>query len=294
MHNRDFGRRMSERALVLCADDYAVHEEASRGIAELAQAGRLSATSVMVLSPRWATDAALLQPLRGRIDVGLHLDWTSEFALAAGHGLSLRAAMWRSVTGGFDHARARQVIADQLNAFETVWHAPPDHIDGHQHVQQFAGIREALVELVQEAVAQRWQGAKPYLRLSSAPRGQRDVKGRIIAALGAPQLEGLARRAALPMAGALSGIYDFAGDITRYDGLMRHWLQTTPGHGIIMCHPARSQVAGDPIGAARAREYRYLASPDFARALDEAGVCVERFCAAVPWPSPRGSELGAG
>jgi len=44
--------------LVLCADDYAVHAPASAGILELARRQRLSATSVMVLSPRWAEDAA--------------------------------------------------------------------------------------------------------------------------------------------------------------------------------------------------------------------------------------------
>ena len=54
------------KPLVLCADDFAVHGEASRGIAELAQQGRLSATSAMVLSKRWTQDAALLQDLRGQ------------------------------------------------------------------------------------------------------------------------------------------------------------------------------------------------------------------------------------
>ena len=73
----------------MCSDDFAVNQSASLGIAKLADMGRVSATSAMVLSPRWAGDVALLQPLRGRIDVGLHLDWTSEFALRAGHGLSL-------------------------------------------------------------------------------------------------------------------------------------------------------------------------------------------------------------
>ncbi|MFT7116284.1 MAG: putative glycoside hydrolase/deacetylase ChbG (UPF0249 family), partial [Rhodoferax sp.] len=76
------------KGVILCADDFAVHAGASRGIAELALLGRLSATSVMVLSPRWTQDVALLQDLRDRIDVGLHLDWTSDFALDAGHGCS--------------------------------------------------------------------------------------------------------------------------------------------------------------------------------------------------------------
>ncbi len=77
------------RRVILCADDFAANASVSRGIAELATAGRISATSAMVLSPRWAQDVALLEPVRAQIDVGLHLDWTSEFAVAQGHGLSL-------------------------------------------------------------------------------------------------------------------------------------------------------------------------------------------------------------
>ena len=88
------------KPLIVCADDFAVHESASLGIARLAAQGRISATSAMVLSPRWVRDAALLQDLRGRIDVGLHLDWTSDFARAAGHGLGLRAAMRRPMMAG--------------------------------------------------------------------------------------------------------------------------------------------------------------------------------------------------
>ena len=61
-------------ALVLCADDYALHAGVTEAVLYLARAGRLSATSAMVLSPRWADDAAPLRELRGQVDVGLHLD----------------------------------------------------------------------------------------------------------------------------------------------------------------------------------------------------------------------------
>ena len=94
------------RGVIVCADDFAVNASASMGIAKLAGMQRISATSAMVLSPRWAQDVALLQDLRGQIDVGLHLDWTSDFALACGHGMSLGAAMRRAWLGGFDRRLA--------------------------------------------------------------------------------------------------------------------------------------------------------------------------------------------
>jgi predicted glycoside hydrolase/deacetylase ChbG (UPF0249 family) len=261
------------RRLVLCADDFAVHGPASQGIAQLAAMGRLSATSVMVLSPRWPQDVARLRELRGRIDVGLHLDWTSDFALSAGHGMSLARAMLRGAVGGFDQEAARAVIERQLDAFEAQWKAPPDHVDGHQHVQQFAGIREALVQ----AISRRYGAGAPYLRISRAAAGEADLKSRIISGMGADALEMIASRARIAGACALSGIYDFAGDGRRYAVCMAHWLHTAPERSIIMCHPAQSLEPGDAIGAARVREFDYLAGAEFGAALAQAQVTLARF-----------------
>lgn len=262
------------KPVIGCADDFAVHQAASRGIAKLAAQGRISATSAMVLSPRWAQDAALLQEVRGRIDVGLHLDWTSDFALEAGHGLGLGAAMRRAVLGGFDRTQAQAVIERQLDCFEAVWQAAPDYVDGHQHVQQFAGIREALV-----AVLVRRYGAQPvqpYLRISRAPSGTADLKGRVIGWMGAQALQALALRAGLWVAPALLGIYDFSGDGDHYAGLMARWLAQAPAGAIIMCHPAQASEPGDEIGAARLNEFNYLGSAAFEAALRQAGVRLVR------------------
>lgn len=256
------------KPLILCADDFAVHAAASRAIAQLAALGRISATSVMVLSPRWIEDVALLQPLHGRIDVGLHLDWTSDFAREAGHGLSLGAAMLKAALGGFDQAAARTVIERQLDAFEAQWKAPPDHVDGHQHVQQFAGIREALVE----ALVARYPAARPYLRISRVPAAQADFKSRVITAMGASALEKIADASHMPKATALSGVYDFTGDGARYAREMAGWLHSSPAGAILMCHPALQAEAGDGIGAARAQEFSYLGGADFPLALANAGV----------------------
>lgn len=263
------------RRVILCADDFAVNASASRGIAELATAGRLSATSVMVLSPRWVQDVALLAPLRGHIDVGLHLDWTSEFAVAQGHGLSLGRAMLKALLGGFDRRAARAVIDHQLDLFESQWQAPPDYVDGHQHVQQFAGIRQALVQALSERYGHRG-GVQPYLRLSRAPVGQADLKAWVIAAMGARALEKGAACAGLVRARDLIGIYDFTGDQAAYGRAMAQWLAQSSTGSIIMCHPAQAAEAGDEIGPARVWEHAYLHSADFPRALGVAGVQLAR------------------
>ena len=267
------------KRVIVCADDFAVHAEASLGIAELARRARLSATSVMVLSPRWPRDAGLLKDLPQAIDVGLHLDWTSEFAVASGHGMSLLAAMRKAVLGGFGGAAGvqatRTVIARQLDAFEAHWKAPPDFVDGHQHVQQFAGIRDELVQALLDRYA-KLDRRLPYLRISRAPAGHADLKSRVIAAMGATALQEVAAQAGLPVSAALLGIYDFSGDTSRYGTLMDGWLRAAPELSIIMCHPAQATVAQDAIGAARVREFGYLGSAAFAAALQRAGARLVR------------------
>ena len=255
------------RPLVLCADDYAQSAGIGTAIRRLAAMGRLSATSAMVLSPRWPEEAAALMPLRDRIDVGLHLDWTSPFAHAHGHGLSLGRAMRRSLLGGFDRDSARAEIERQLDAFEAAWGAPPDHVDGHQHVQQFAGLREALVE----SLAQRYctLPRRPWLRVSRAPAGLRDLKAHVIGSLGAVALENVAACAHLACATGLFGIYDFQGDEATYAEHMARWLAASGPGTVLMCHPGYTDTesAADPIAAARAREARFLASDSFGEQL---------------------------
>jgi predicted glycoside hydrolase/deacetylase ChbG (UPF0249 family) len=54
---------------------------------------------------------------------------------------------------------------------------------------------------------------------------------------------------------------------------MQAWLSAaaTDG-GVIMCHPAQGLDPADPMGAARAWEYAYLASDDFVHDLQQARV----------------------
>jgi len=264
------------RGVIVCADDFAVNASASMAIDKLAHLGRISATSAMVLSPRWAQDAGMLQHQRGRIDVGLHLDWTSEFAIVTGHGMSLGRAMRQALLGGFDQSQAQAVIDRQLDLFEAHWQAPPDFVDGHQHVQQFAGIREALVAVLVRRYGV--QAVKPYLRISRAPPVMADMKSWVIAWMGANALESIASCAYIKSATSLFGIYNFDGGPQRYAELMAGWLARAPAGAILMCHPAQAAEPGDQIGVARLQEFSYLASDAFAQALQQAGVTVVRGC----------------
>lgn len=263
------------KSVVLCADDYALNAPVSQGIVALAFLGRLTATSVMVRSPTWAQDAVALRDLRDRLDVGLHLDWTSSFAQQAGFGAGLGRIMLRSCVGGFDAQAVRDEIERQLDAFEAHWQAPPDHVDGHQHIQQFAGLREPLIEVLTRRYGT--QTKRPWLRVSQV--AQPGFKSRIISRMGARQLQDWAQQHAWPVVSPLLGAYGFDGHVADYAQHMQGWLHDAPGGdapSIIMCHPALSAQADDDIGPARAREFAYLASDDFVQHLRDAGVRLVR------------------
>lgn len=264
------------RDVVLCADDYAVNAPTSQGIVALVVLGRLSATSVMTRSPRWAEDAPALRDLRGRLDVGLHLDWTSSFAQSAGFGGPLSSVMRRAALRRFDVQVLRDEIERQLDAFEKHWQAAPDHIDGHQHVHQFAGLRDALFEVL----LRRYGSAatRPWLRISNV--AQTGFKARIISSMGSKTLQAWADEHHWPTISPLMGAYAFDGHVADYAKRMQGWLADLPTASatpaIIMCHPGASAQADDDIGPARAREFSYLAGHDFVQDLRNAGARLVR------------------
>jgi predicted glycoside hydrolase/deacetylase ChbG (UPF0249 family) len=262
------------REVVLCADDYALNAPVSQGIVALVVLGRLSATSVMSLSPRWAEDAVALRDVRERLDVGLHLDWTSSFAIEAGHGSGLGVVMARAALRLYSQQHIEDEIERQLDVFEAHWQAAPDHIDGHQHVQQFAVFRHALANVLLRRYGQASQ--RPWLRVSQV--AQPGLKAKIISAMGAQGLQQWAQANQWPCVGPLLGAYGFDGSMDDYAHHMQGWLADLPHAqpALIMCHPAVSAQADDEIGTARKREFAYLAGHDFVQHMFDAGVRLVR------------------
>jgi predicted glycoside hydrolase/deacetylase ChbG (UPF0249 family) len=262
------------RDVVLCADDYALNAPVSQGIVALVVLGRLSATSVMSLSPRWTEDVVALRDVRERLDVGVHLDWTSSFAIEAGHGRGLAQVMARAALRLYKQKTIEDEIERQLDAFEAHWQAAPDHIDGHQHVQQFAVFRHALAEVLMRRYGHAAQ--RPWLRVSHV--AQPGLKAKVISAMGSQGIQQWAQHNAWPTVGPLLGAYGFDGSMDDYAQSMQGWLSRLPEDkpAIIMCHPAVSAQADDEIGAARKREFAYLAGHDFVQHMFDAGVRLVR------------------
>jgi predicted glycoside hydrolase/deacetylase ChbG (UPF0249 family) len=269
----------SPRNVVLCADDYGLTEGVSRGILELAETGRISATSAMSNMPAWPRLARELQPLATRIGVGLHLNLTTGSPLGAMPGLApagtfprLEDLIGRAFTGRLPMGEVRGEIERQLDAFEQALGQPPAFIDGHQHVQVLPGIRHALIQVLKA----RGGGGIGWLRDSSdgvMPIFRRALganKALIVRAL-AIGYRRLVRTAGFDTNEGFSGFSQLDAG-TSAERVFRHAFQDLGPRPVIMCHPGHvdADLRGlDPAVESRAAELAYLGSDAFRDFLDE-------------------------
>ena len=253
--------------ITLCADDFALHPAVDAAVVALAQAARLSATSCMTTAARWPQAAQLLAPLRPALQVGLH--WN----LTEGHGQpapSLAQVLARAYSGRIRAATAADSLQRQLDAFEQHAGTPPDFIDGHQHIHQLPGLRQALLQVLRT----RYGANAPWVR-STLPAHWGLNKAAVLALLGGWRLHRLLERAGLRHNPQFAGVYGFdAATAAAYGAHMAAWLRSAPSGTLLMCHPANAPVPGDAISAQRLVEFAYLASPAFGQLLQSQHVAL--------------------
>ena len=273
--------------LILCADDYAIAPGVSRAIRRLIEAGRLTATSCMSVSPFWASEAQALRPCAARADIGLHLTLTNlrplgpmpvtcpEGRLPGIRDLTIAAGCRR-----VDLGEIAAEFGRQLDAFESAFGAPPAFLDGHQHVHQLPGLRDVVLDLWERRLAHH--GA--WLRVTDEPiaailqRGVERTKAAIISLLG----RGLGRRARarrIPVNDGFSGVQDFSGRIP-YEHLFERFLEAPRGRYLVMCHPGEvddALRAVDDVTGAREEELRFFESDAFPRLVARHGLALSRF-----------------
>lgn len=289
---------MRKSSIVLCADDFGIAPGVSHSIVELIQAARLSATGCMTVCADWPSSAdalraaVALQPA----DIGLHLTLTDHRAASnpadrlPALGALMRACLGRRLR---DNAFRTEIHA-QLDAFERHWGAPPDFVDGHQHVHLLPGVREALVDILRT----RYPIGRVWVRnCVEAPRrcfgrGPGWHKALVIGLLGLG-FRRLAREAGLPMNDGFSGLHDFNSG-PPFREKMRNFLAHRGPRHLIHVHPGKVDPqlqAVDSLTSPREWELCYLASDEFLRDLETAGVALARFeptaCGQVQATAPR-------
>jgi predicted glycoside hydrolase/deacetylase ChbG (UPF0249 family) len=276
------------RPLIVCADDYAISPGVSRGIRELAEAGRISATGAMTAMPHWPEAAAAIKPLTGRVAIGLHLTLTDQrplgpmTRLAPGGRFPTIAAISRNARlGRLPREEIAAELARQLDAFETHLGRPPDFIDGHQHVHNVPVVRD----LVLDAIATRLAAHRTWVRdcwddLGALAR-RASFEGALVAILG----YGLHRRARAKRIVAnrgFTGVYPF-GSVSLASEIPR-MLAGAGEHTMLMVHPGHPDAelaAVDPWVEPREGEWADLMSDALPRTLAARGF---RIAAGAPFP----------
>jgi predicted glycoside hydrolase/deacetylase ChbG (UPF0249 family) len=254
--------------IILCADDYALTEGISRAVGELAAAQRLSAASVLVTSAHWPAGAPRLCVHRGHLSVGLHLNLTlgaptgpMPHLAPDGKFPGLRGLLARALLGLLHKDEIAAEIGRQLDRFEAGMRAPPDHIDGHQHVHALSGVRQALLETVQR----RYPSRPPLIRdpsdrlRTAIARGVAVPKALTVGGL-ALGFGRTARGRGLPVNDSFAGFSDFAESKPYADELQSALSQPGRLH-IVMCHPGHPDAelaAIDPVVGRRGMEYEAL------------------------------------
>lgn len=258
------------KKLIVAADDFAQNEAVDDGILELIDAGRLTATSCLVASPRWPQAARRIERgIRMKADIGIHIDLTEFVRPAGGHaGLALA-----SYSGWLTRRRLRALIDAQLQRFEDALAAVPDYIDGHRHVHQLPRVRDALLA----AVLERYGARLPWVRISRATGWNAGVKARLVSALGARDMTARCKAFGIPCNERLLGFYAFDDVAAAHRARLHAWLAQTRASGdVLMCHPAARCENGDPIGRARAVEFEIMRSDAWPAMLAAEGVELTR------------------
>lgn len=293
--------RPGVRGVVVCADDFGLAPGVSDAIAELIAAGRLSATSCMSLMPDWRAAAPDLRAAceRSPADIGLHLTLTDQPPLTPcptlapeGRLPALGQLMQFAFTGRLPAKELRAEIEAQLDAFEAVWGAAPDFVDGHQHVHVLPGVRRALLDVLVRRYLSPEVGAMPlrscplYVRDCTESvtrivlRGGARLKALIVSTLSAGMAAQL-RQLGLACNQGFSGLHDFAST-EPFRQRMRRFLCHLGPLPLVHVHPGRSDIwlrEIDTLTDAREHELAYLASAAYVEDLHEFGLRPLRFAA---------------
>jgi predicted glycoside hydrolase/deacetylase ChbG (UPF0249 family) len=274
------------RPILLCADDYGISPAVSGAIRDLILRRRLNATSVMVVAPSFhrpeAVSLDLLNTGDSRAAVGLHVTLTAPFRpisagfepLQDGAFPPLPELLRRALLRTLSRKELEVEIAAQLQAFSAMFGRAPDFVDGHQHVQLFPQVRDALLNVVKEAAPAAWvrQCGRVAVPLT---RRFADRKALLLDALSGAFRK---RAAALGIATnpAFAGTYDFAAqDVPDVAALFPRFVERLPAGGLVMCHPGKVDAELrrlDPLTDQREREYAFLAGAEFPAMLRAHGV----------------------
>jgi chitin disaccharide deacetylase len=229
---------MSERRLIVNADDFGLSAGVNRGIAQAHEHGILTSASLMVRAAdtREAAEYAHAHP---ELSVGLHVDlgewhYTGEAWIAA-----------YEVVPTDDEAAVGAEVAAQVERFCALMGCEPTHLDAHQHAHREEPARSIVLEHGRRLGAPV-RSFTPGLRYEGGFYGQ---SGR-----GEPWPQGIAVEALQALLRALPA-----------------------GASELGCHPALDDESGSSYCAERTVETATLCDPRVRETLREEGIALRSY-----------------
>jgi len=242
--------------VILCADDFGISGGVNKAILDLAAKKRISAVSCMSLGVAWEEGARALKALHGNVSVGLHLTLTYLPPLVKELGErhpSEQKLLLQSWGRGLDKTLVEKEIRAQFKKFQDVFQAPPDFIDGHQHVHVLPVIRDILLRVKQEYAPEAWM--RNVVDVTALADNH---KYGILAVMGWRWL-GLLKKNKIPHNKRLRGTYNYQTPAD-YAALMKRWCSLKEPV-LIYCHPGFPDgdlAKFDSVLTPRQREYDFL------------------------------------
>ena len=282
----------TSKNVTLSADDFGVSPGVSKGILQLAEKQRISATSVMVVYDNWEKDAKALQDFKEHIDIGLHFVLTDAIPLSPpGKVRSLISSDNRflKVRQLINHAYLRKVVShDVMNEFNlqykrfiNFFNFEPDFIDSHHNAHQYPLVRKAFIDFISNTSFNK----TPYVRNTAASlrnllSNKDDFLKSFLISLPGSSFKKLAIKHSLSTNKDFWGIYDLNHPELFEEKMVCFLKNIERENGIIMVHPGFSDdllVERDMFCGGREYEYNYLAGSSFSNLLGEGAIKLTRF-----------------
>jgi predicted glycoside hydrolase/deacetylase ChbG (UPF0249 family) len=276
----------ARRRIWLCADDYGISIGVNTAIRDLMARGRLNATSVMMVAPSLhRTEAAALTALNAGnarpAAIGLHLTLTAPFSpLSDGYRptregafLPLGATIAKAAMHRLSRDALEREITAQLRLFIHTFGRAPDFIDGHQHVQLFPQVRDAVLKVAKAGAPKAW--LRQCRRPEPTPVKLEEYKALLLDFL-SKSFRQRATAAGVRTNPAFAGAYEYS-DAADFPRLFAGFLDRLPDGSVVMCHPGFVDAELrrlDPLTTLREREYAFLADESFPALLTSHGVAL--------------------
>lgn len=285
----------ASRNLVVMADDFGIGPATSRGILDLAAAGIVTGTVLLVNSPHAAAAVRAWRHSGIALELGWHPCLTLDTPVTPASRVPTLVApdgrFWplgrfliRLLTARIRAAEIETELTAQYRRFVDLVGYPPSVVNSHQHVALFAPVGKILLNMLAR------QRPLPYVRRVQEPwpllariRGAL-LKRTLLTALGRLQARPQ-KRVGFPAADWLIGITD--PPWIQDKAFFVRWIERVPGRCVeLMCHPGypdetligRDGTAEDGLVQRRVDELALLRQPSFGEACRRAG-----FTLVAPW-----------